>query len=223
MGWIIYFFTFDALRFRNKFDHLCSIFKQNIVILLVSENKIDDTFPVAQFCLEGYSTFILDRTCKGGGIVICKGRYTFKTNWIKICWKWSFWGIFCWTLFEGKKWLLCCCYNPNKNNILFHLYITGKKYDNVILLGNFNTKPEKNFKLRFEHLPFKLPFNTYHSNSFLNTYYLKNIVERKTCFKSPRWPIRIQLVLTNSSISFQDTCNVETGLSEFHKLFFTFL
>ena len=29
---------------RNKFDALCSIFKQKIDILLVSETKIDDTF-----------------------------------------------------------------------------------------------------------------------------------------------------------------------------------
>ena len=33
---------------------------------MVSETKIGDTFPVAQFCLEGYSiAYRLDRTCKG--------------------------------------------------------------------------------------------------------------------------------------------------------------
>ena len=32
-----------------------SIFKQKIYILLVSETKIDDNFPLAQFCVEGYS------------------------------------------------------------------------------------------------------------------------------------------------------------------------
>ena len=31
---------------RNKFDALCSVFKQKIDILLVSETKIDDTFPL---------------------------------------------------------------------------------------------------------------------------------------------------------------------------------
>ena len=56
---------------RNKFDALCSIFKQKIDILLVSESKIDDTFPLAQFCVEGYSTsYRLDRTCKGGGLLL---------------------------------------------------------------------------------------------------------------------------------------------------------
>ena len=56
---------------RNKFDAVRSIFKQKIDILLVSETKIDDTFPLAQFCVEGYSTpYRLDRTCKGGGLLL---------------------------------------------------------------------------------------------------------------------------------------------------------
>ena len=36
---------------------------------LISEAKVDNTFPVSQFCVPGYSvTFRLDRTGKGGGI-----------------------------------------------------------------------------------------------------------------------------------------------------------
>ena len=38
---------------------------------MVSETKIDDTFPLAQFCLEAYSTpYRLDRTCKGGRLLL---------------------------------------------------------------------------------------------------------------------------------------------------------
>ena len=38
---------------------------------MVSETKIDDTFPLAQFCVEGYSTpYRFDRTCKGGGLLL---------------------------------------------------------------------------------------------------------------------------------------------------------
>ena len=38
---------------------------------MVSEIKIDDTFPLAQFCVEAYSTpYRLDRTCKGGGLLL---------------------------------------------------------------------------------------------------------------------------------------------------------
>ena len=56
---------------RNKFDALCSIFKQKINILLVSATKIDDTFPVAEFCVQGYSTsYKLDRLGKGGRLLL---------------------------------------------------------------------------------------------------------------------------------------------------------
>ena len=56
---------------KNKFDALCSIFKQKINILLVSATKIDDTFPVAEFCVQGYSTsYRLYRLCKGGRLLL---------------------------------------------------------------------------------------------------------------------------------------------------------
>ena len=38
---------------------------------MLSETKIHDTFPLAQFCVESYSTpYRLDRTCKGGGLLL---------------------------------------------------------------------------------------------------------------------------------------------------------
>ena len=52
---------------------------------------------------------------------------------------------------------------------------------------------------------------------------MKNIVKQKTCFKNPERPSCIDLILTNSSRSFQDPCTVETGLSNFHKLAVTVL
>ena len=82
----------------------------------------------------------------------------------------------------------------------------NKKYDNFILLGDFNNEPEE--------------------NTFLNTYHLKNIVKQKICFKNPDRPSCIDLILTKSYRSFQvpyRTCTVETGLSDFYKLVVTVL
>ena len=54
---------------RNKFEPLVSFAGSNLDILMVSETKIDDTFPESQFLIEGFSKpFRLDRTAKGGGI-----------------------------------------------------------------------------------------------------------------------------------------------------------
>ena len=61
------------------------------------------------------------------------------------------------------------------------------------------------------------------TSNFLNTYRLKNIVKQKTYFKNPERPSWIDFILTNSSRSFQDTCTVENGLSDFHELVATVL
>ena len=38
---------------------------------LISETKVDNTFPVSQFCVPGYSVqFRLDSTGNGGGIML---------------------------------------------------------------------------------------------------------------------------------------------------------
>ena len=56
---------------RNKFEFLNEFVKGYIDILLVTETKIDDSFPISQFCIEGFSTpFRLDRNAHGGGILL---------------------------------------------------------------------------------------------------------------------------------------------------------
>ena len=51
-----------------------------------------------------------------------------------------------------KKWLLCCSYNPNKNNIQFHLEnltenlaFYSSNYDNLIILGDFNVTIDNSY------------------------------------------------------------------------------
>ena len=56
---------------RNKFQSLVTFVGNNLDILMISETKIDDTFPESQFLIEGFSKpFRLDRTAKGGGILL---------------------------------------------------------------------------------------------------------------------------------------------------------
>ena len=56
---------------RNKFELLINIIKDNIDILMVSETKLDSSFPKGQFQLHGYSEpYRLDRNGYGGGILL---------------------------------------------------------------------------------------------------------------------------------------------------------
>ena len=55
---------------RNKFEDLKHIVKDKIDILLISETKIDNSFPASQFCIKGYSKpYRYDRDIFGGGII----------------------------------------------------------------------------------------------------------------------------------------------------------
>ena len=56
---------------RNKFNFLAHHVKGNIDILMISETKLDESFPPSQFFLDSYSVpFRLDRNGNGGGILL---------------------------------------------------------------------------------------------------------------------------------------------------------
>ena len=53
---------------RNKFEALTYIIDNNINLLLISETKLHDSFPTAQFQMKGFSVpYRYDRNGKGGG------------------------------------------------------------------------------------------------------------------------------------------------------------
>ena len=55
---------------RNKFDQLKILVHDKIDILVVTESKLDDTFPDSQFHIPGYKVpFRKDRNELGGGII----------------------------------------------------------------------------------------------------------------------------------------------------------
>ena len=59
----------DSLR--NKIEAFKLIMNINVDILVVTESKLDETFPKKQFCFNGYAPpFRLDRTINGGGVII---------------------------------------------------------------------------------------------------------------------------------------------------------
>ena len=60
-------------------------------------------------------------------------------------------------------------------------------------------------------------------SEFLEQYEVENIMKNKTCFKNPDRPTCIDLFLTNSPHSFQNTATISTGLSDFHKMIITLL
>ena len=50
---------------------------------------------------------------------------------------------------------------------------------------------------------------------------MKSLIRVPTCYKNPANPTCIDLMLTNSNRSLQNSCTIETGLSDFHKMIVT--
>ena len=56
---------------QNKFDFLVDQIKVKDDLLMISETKLDESFPHSQFKISGFSKpFRLDRNCNGGGIML---------------------------------------------------------------------------------------------------------------------------------------------------------
>ena len=56
---------------RNEFSFLATQIGNNLDIVLISETKLDDTFPTAQFLLDEFKKpYRLDRCSKGGGLLL---------------------------------------------------------------------------------------------------------------------------------------------------------
>ena len=57
--------------FRNKFDALAEQVKGSADILMVSETKLEDSFPVGQFLIDDFQQpFSFDLNKNGGGIFL---------------------------------------------------------------------------------------------------------------------------------------------------------
>ena len=197
---------------RNKFDYLIEQIMGNIDILMISETKLDSSFPIGQFLINSYSEpFRIDRNNQGGGIMLyvredipskLVGVETSPTE-----------GFYVEINLRKKKWLLCCSYNPNKNKIQFHLEnltkslaLYSSNHENLIILGDFNVSIDNSYMA-----------------GFCDTYDLRSLIMEPTCYKNPENPTCIDLILTNHSLSFQNSCVLETGLSDFHKMTVTIM
>ena len=198
---------------RNKFEFLLEIVNDNVDILLIVETKLDISYHMNQFRIQGFQHFRLDRSSKGGGLIMYI-RDTIPANQLTqhqipkdfeaIIIEINLWKV---------KWLLCGSYNPKENTISYHLDNISKvldyyiyKYDNLLLLGDYNCKETNNIMDKFHC-----------------TYNLKNLVTKPTCYKNPDNPRTIDLFLTNKRKSFYHTDAIVTGLSDFHTLVITVL
>ena len=203
---------------RNKFDELAELMRGKLDILVLTETKLDHTFPEKQFLVPGYKKpFRLDRNTHGGGVMIyvredipCDALSKYSTP-SKLE------AIFVEINLRKNKLLLVGTYhskNPKYGltdeeffkHIGLALDFYSTRYEKFLLAGDFNTQEDQEIL-----------------DEFLEDYHAKNLVKDPTCFKNLENPSCIDLFITNSYQSFQKTTTVSTGLSDFHKMAVTVL
>ena len=193
----------------HKFYQLKSIIGKNIDILVITETKIDSSFPNSQFRIEGFSMpYRFDRNRLGAGIIVYvrddipskqRTRHKFPED-IE--------GIFTEVNLRKTKWLIFGAYRPPSQSAQYFFKHVGfaldtyrQSYDKFLFAGDFNIEDNQPVLLEF-----------------LTNYDSKNLVKEKTCFKNPENPRCIDLFITNSVMRFQNTTTLASGLSDFHKM-----
>ena len=130
---------------QSKFDLLAEGIKGKVDVYMMSETKIDETFPSRQFFIKGFTPpYRLDWNCHRGGILVYV-REDIPSKLIEM--KSSFESISIELKLRRKKWLVNCSYNANNSDICDHLRSLGKSlntlltnYDKVLLMGDFNAE-----------------------------------------------------------------------------------
>ena len=198
---------------RNKLQDIDLLLNGKVDVLTIAETKLDNSFPEAQFCLEGYKKpFRLDDTRNSGGLLVYVNNnipsrrlhlFNFASD-IQI--------IPIELNFRKQKWLILSIYRPPKQNFLYFLTnlteavdFYSRNYENILINGDFNAEPQDAKMKTF------LDANTLHSHH--------NI---KTCWKSAKGTC-IDLILSNKKFSLQHTGASEIGVSDFHLLIYTML
>ena len=87
---------------------------------MISETKIDNSFPIANFLIDGFGQpYRTDRNSSSGGIMLYV-REDIPSNHLKVE-SLPVEGLYVELKLRSENWLINCSYNPNRNAIGNHL------------------------------------------------------------------------------------------------------
>ena len=189
---------------RNKFHALAEMMQGKLDILILTETKLDSTFPEKQFLIPGYKkSFRRDRNRDGGGVMIYVREDIPCDELCKHVISPNMEAIFVEINLRKNKILLAGIYHSKNEKYgvtdeeLFRqiglvLDLYSSRFDKFLLAGDFNTQEENEVL-----------------DEFMNDFHAKNLVKDPTCFKSSENPSCIDLFITNSFRSFQKNYHSE--------------
>ena len=177
-------------------------------VLIITETKPDDTFPVLQFHIDRFSKpYRLDRNRNGGGIIIYVREYIPSKILPKHVLPTDIETLFTELNFRKCEWLLSKIYHPPPqfDQYFFHRLDNAldvySNYENILLVGDFNAEIGETCL-----------------DTFLYQHQLKNVNKELICYKNSENPSWIDFILTNNPRSFSKTSSLFTGLWDVHNL-----
>lgn len=203
-------FHLNVNSIRNKFMEVISLLRY-VDILCLTESKLNDTFPQAQFSVDEFKCVRKDRNEHGGGI-LCYIRSTIPHR-NRPDLSFNFDGIesiVTEIATKSSKIMFACIYRPPSVHVR-HLqeaisYIYSKclvECKSIYILGDLN--------VNFLKKPHEL------SNT-LESLDLFNVINDATCFKNVSSPTLLDVILTNCKRGVSEKCNIAVGISDFHHL-----
>ena len=196
----------------NKFVSIEELIKGKFDIFLISETKIDDSFPNAHFKIEGYKSFRKNRDAFGGGLLFYVNE-KLNCRSLECCLPNSIIEILPLELrLLHSKWLILGTYEPLSQNeptyvpeIKKLLTYYRSSYDKILLLGDFN-----------------MSFSNKNMKDLCDMFELNHLIKDPPCFKSSN-PSSIDNFDTNKNTNFFNSSAVETGISDHRSLICTML
>ena len=212
----VIFGTLNINSIASKIDQLRAVLGNFLDIFTIQETKLDNNIPNAELMINGYSEpYRLDRNRSGGGILIYI-REDIPTKPLNHSFNHNVEGLFIEINLRKTKILFFAGYRSDHltyglkaDDFFAELDLALDRfssYDKFLLAGDFNI--EENEEVL---------------DNFLCSRDARSLVKEPTCFKSIENPSCIDLFITNSSRSFQNTNVIATGLSDFHKMSVTVL
>ena len=117
-----FFGQLNVNSIRNKLVSIQELIKRTSDIFLISETKIDDSFQIAQFKIEGYKCFRKDRDAFGGRLLFyvdeklsCRSLESCLPNTIIEILPLELWVL-------NSKWLILVTYKPPSQNQPTHVF-----------------------------------------------------------------------------------------------------
>ena len=188
---------------RNKFDPIHSILQNGLCdIFALSETKLDESFPTAQFHITNFVFHRKDRNTHGGGVITYirsdlphRRRFDIELNInaIELI-------ILEVQLYKKEEWFICSCYKPPSIK------------DSVF---------EKSFSELLTSLQIDFDMNNENTLSNLcNTFDLRNLVNGPTRNKGAT-STALDVILSSEPKRFKHTINEPCFLSDFHNIICT--